>query len=70
MERSGILGADLPSKSPQKLAMNTSRREITPMMKEELEEGRFHHDPLDVGDGIAVLEESIELGVPDFIAKR
>ncbi|KAI1180267.1 hypothetical protein F4777DRAFT_529406 [Nemania sp. FL0916] len=41
----------------------------TPMMAEELEEGRFHPDPLDVGEGIAVLEESVELGVPDVITQ-
>ncbi|KAI1369136.1 hypothetical protein F5Y08DRAFT_325541 [Xylaria arbuscula] len=62
--------ANLPSRSPLKSAKDISRGEITLMMKEELEEGRFHHDPLDVGDGIAVLEESIELGVPDVIAKK
>ncbi|KAI1282530.1 hypothetical protein F5Y07DRAFT_411017 [Xylaria sp. FL0933] len=60
-DQSKSLGASLDS--------NNIQRGITPMMLEELEDGRFHHDPLDVGDGIAVLEESVELGVPDVITK-
>ncbi|KAI1768759.1 hypothetical protein GGR53DRAFT_351430 [Hypoxylon sp. FL1150] len=39
------------------------------MMKEELEEGRFHKGPLEVDHGLAVLEESVVLGVPDFISQ-
>ncbi|KAI8634688.1 hypothetical protein F5Y19DRAFT_121303 [Xylariaceae sp. FL1651] len=41
----------------------------TPMMLEELREGYFHQEPLDVGNGIAVFEESVGLGVPDVIAQ-
>lgn len=39
------------------------------MMREELEEGRFHEGPLEVDHGLAVLEESVGLGVPDFITQ-
>ncbi|KAI1777763.1 hypothetical protein F4818DRAFT_407874 [Hypoxylon cercidicola] len=39
------------------------------MMKEEMEEGRFHEGPLEVDHGLAVLEESVGLGVPDFITQ-
>ncbi len=42
---------------------------LTPMMEEELEEGRFHETPLDVEHGVAVLEESVELGVPDVVTQ-
>jgi len=41
----------------------------TPMMTEELEEGRFHEEPLDVAGGVAVLEESVQLGVPDVVTQ-
>ncbi|KAK5629765.1 hypothetical protein RRF57_005480 [Xylaria bambusicola] len=68
-EKSMFLGASLTSVKPRMLPKDFSRGDITPMMKGEIEEGRFHQDPLHVGDGIAVLEESIELGVPDVITK-
>ncbi|KAI3337439.1 hypothetical protein HD806DRAFT_529003 [Xylariaceae sp. AK1471] len=45
------------------------QKTATPMMEEEQQEGRFHEEPLDVGNGIAVLEESVELRVPDVIAQ-
>ncbi|KAI1310949.1 hypothetical protein F5Y03DRAFT_391945 [Xylaria venustula] len=64
-----LLGASLASLAPQMSGDNDDQRGITPMMMEELEEGRFHDDPLNVRDGVAILEESIELGVPDFITK-
>ncbi|KAI0971785.1 hypothetical protein F4678DRAFT_461151 [Xylaria arbuscula] len=67
--QSVLLGARLNSLTPQVSGENGDQRDITPMMMEELEEGRFHHDPLNVRDGVAILEESIELGVPDFITK-
>ncbi|KAI0389280.1 hypothetical protein F5Y17DRAFT_462898 [Xylariaceae sp. FL0594] len=41
----------------------------TPMMMEELQEGTFHDDPLTVAGGVAVLEESVQLGVPDVITQ-
>lgn len=37
------------------------------MIEEELEEGQFHDTPLTVEHGIAVLEESVESGVPDIV---
>ncbi|KAI0402925.1 hypothetical protein F4802DRAFT_617216 [Xylaria palmicola] len=43
-------------------------RATSPMI-EEREEGRFHEGPLEVREGIAVLEESVELGVPDVITQ-
>jgi hypothetical protein len=39
----------------------------TQMMEEEMEEGRFHECPLDVADGVAMMEESVGLGVPDVM---
>ncbi|KAI5863050.1 hypothetical protein GGS23DRAFT_596818 [Durotheca rogersii] len=42
---------------------------ITQMMREEMEEGRFHGDPLEVDHGVAVLEESVNLAVPDLITQ-
>ena len=39
----------------------------SPMMQNEEEEGRFRPEPLEVEDGLAVLEESVELGVPDVV---
>ncbi|KAI5926437.1 hypothetical protein F4810DRAFT_707518 [Camillea tinctor] len=44
------------------------RDTASPMMVEE-SEGCFHGEPLDVGDGMAVLEESVDLGVPDLISQ-
>lgn len=41
----------------------------TTMMEEEQEEGRFHETPLVVEHGVAVLEESVQLGVPDIITQ-
>ncbi|KAI3343990.1 hypothetical protein F4824DRAFT_494246 [Ustulina deusta] len=64
-----LLGASLASIAPRMSGEDSGQGGITPMRIEELEDGRFHHDPLDVGDGIAVLEESIELEVPDVITK-
>ncbi|KAI0526642.1 hypothetical protein F5B22DRAFT_655765 [Xylaria bambusicola] len=68
-EQSMFLGASLSSVKSRMLSEDFNRGGITPMIKEDIEEGRFHRDPLHVGDGIAVLEESIELGVPDVITK-
>lgn len=41
----------------------------SPMMKHEEEEGKFMPEPLEVEDGVAVLEESVELGVPDVVTQ-
>ncbi|KAI1423849.1 hypothetical protein F5Y12DRAFT_798005 [Xylaria sp. FL1777] len=64
-----LLDASRASIAPQISGEDNGQRDITPMMMEKLQDGHFHHDPLDVGDGIAVLEESVELGVPDVITK-
>ncbi|CAJ2506384.1 Uu.00g005140.m01.CDS01 [Anthostomella pinea] len=46
------------------------RDDVTSMMLEEMEERHFHQEPLEVGDhGVAVLEESLGLGVPDVISQ-
>lgn len=58
-----------PELSDEGSKQSSNQGLATPMMTEELEEGRFHPDPLDVGDGIAVLEESVELGVPDVLTQ-
>lgn len=41
----------------------------TPMMEYERIEGKFTPAPLKVDHGVAVLEESVELGVPDVITQ-
>ena len=41
----------------------------TAMMEYETEEGRFAPAPLQVENGVAVMEESVELGVPDVITQ-
>ncbi|KAI1144204.1 hypothetical protein F5Y05DRAFT_418281 [Hypoxylon sp. FL0543] len=41
----------------------------TPMEKQEMEEGRFHEEPLDVVHGVALLEESVKFGVPDIVTQ-
>ncbi|KAI1500992.1 hypothetical protein F5X99DRAFT_384069 [Biscogniauxia marginata] len=57
----------LPSPTPgEEMAI---RDTATTMMMEESEEGYFHQEPLDVGDGVAILEESVGLGVPDVISQ-
>lgn len=68
-DQSKRTGAGLASTAPELSGEDSNQGLVTPMMIEELEEGRFHPDPLDVGDGIAVLEESIELGVPDVLTQ-
>ena len=41
----------------------------SPMMQHEEEEGKFMPQPLEVEDGVAVLEESVQLGVPDVVTQ-
>lgn len=41
----------------------------SPMMQHEEQEGRFKPEPLEVEDGVAVLEESVQLGVPDVVTQ-
>lgn len=59
--------APLPRSTPEEDAFFQGHP--TAMMEEELEEGRFHETPLDVEYGIAVLEESVEAGVPDVVTQ-
>lgn len=42
---------------------------VTPMMEREDEEHRFMKAPLEVDHGVAMLEESVELGVPDIVTQ-
>ncbi|KAI1641020.1 hypothetical protein F4809DRAFT_637150 [Biscogniauxia mediterranea] len=44
-------------------------RDTASTMMVEESEGCFHREPLDVGDGVAVLEESVDLGVPDIVSQ-
>ncbi|KAI1824838.1 hypothetical protein F4861DRAFT_530736 [Xylaria intraflava] len=71
-DQSRLLRASLDSIMPPIFGTGHDYQEsIAPMTTEELElrEGCFHQEPLDVVDGIAVMEESIELGVPDVITQ-
>jgi hypothetical protein len=43
--------------------------QMTAMMSSEAEQGHFTPAPLQVDRGVAVLEESVELGVPDVITQ-
>ncbi|KAL2075537.1 hypothetical protein VTL71DRAFT_480 [Oculimacula yallundae] len=43
--------------------------DLTPMETNELIQGEFSSEPLEVKDGIAVTEESVELHVADFITQ-
>ncbi|OTB07228.1 hypothetical protein M426DRAFT_85775 [Hypoxylon sp. CI-4A] len=55
----------LPPCTPEEEA--ALREHPTKMMEEEMEEGRFHREPLEVDHGVAILEESVSFGVPDVI---
>lgn len=80
LERTGAFASDFPHRMPTfvhasltRLPPSTSeedaflqyRSPTSPMMEEELEEGHFHESPLEVDHGVAMLEESVELGVAD-----
>ncbi|ORY68418.1 uncharacterized protein BCR38DRAFT_471985 [Pseudomassariella vexata] len=54
----------LPPPSP---AEEAYLHELAPVVEQG---GRFHEEPLEVGDnGVAVMEESVGLGVPDVVAQ-
>lgn len=57
----------LPAQTQQEEMM--LREKLTQMEEEEIQEGRFHKTPLEVADGIAVLEESVEMHVPDVMTQ-
>lgn len=42
---------------------------LTPMEQEELQSHHFNPDPLELPDGVALLEESVELHIPDIITQ-
>ncbi|KAI2615497.1 hypothetical protein GGR54DRAFT_612759 [Hypoxylon sp. NC1633] len=58
-----------PLPSPSTGEQTRLRRCTSRMMKLEMEEGRFHKEPLEVDHGVAVSEESIDLGLPDVITQ-
>jgi hypothetical protein len=69
-EQPRLIGANLTSPASPILDEGVGHEATaTPMMVEELEGVYFHQEPLDVGDGIAVLEESVELAIPDVITQ-
>ncbi|KAI1337825.1 hypothetical protein F5Y15DRAFT_417614 [Xylariaceae sp. FL0016] len=69
-EKVALLKASLtPLPSPSSEEEVSLREHASQMMVEEAQEGVFHEEPLDVGTGMAVLEESVELGVPDVISQ-
>ncbi|KAI1375862.1 hypothetical protein F4677DRAFT_446023 [Hypoxylon crocopeplum] len=57
----------LPPPTPEEQA--SLRKCTTQMMKEEIEEGRFHKEPLEVDHGMAILEENVGLALPDVITQ-
>ena len=65
------LDTPLPHQTDEEVEIMTeeAHRPLTPMEKDEFEEGRFGSLPLEVGDGVAVLEESVELHDADVITQ-
>ncbi|KAI1107195.1 hypothetical protein F4804DRAFT_329484 [Jackrogersella minutella] len=57
----------LPPPGPEELA--TLRKCPSKMMDEEMEEGRFHKEPLEVDRGVAFSEEGVGFGVPDVVTQ-
>ncbi|KAF2994558.1 hypothetical protein E8E14_002664 [Neopestalotiopsis sp. 37M] len=57
----------LPAQTQQEEMMLSEN--LTQMEEEEIQEGRFHKTPLEVATGIAVLEESVEMHVPDVMTQ-
>lgn len=55
----------LPPSTPQEDAF--FHEQPTLMEVQEMEEGRFNGEPLEVVDGVAVLEESVEMHMPDVM---
>ncbi|ETS83935.1 hypothetical protein PFICI_05811 [Pestalotiopsis fici W106-1] len=58
-----------PLPTPTQQEETFFRETLTQMEEQEIEEGRFHKTPLEVADGIAVLEESVEMHVPDVMTQ-
>jgi hypothetical protein len=57
----------LPASTPHEDAF--FHEQPTRMEEEEMEEQRFYEEPLELADGVAVLEESVEMHVPDVITQ-
>ncbi|KAI0178411.1 hypothetical protein BJ166DRAFT_50503 [Pestalotiopsis sp. NC0098] len=60
---------DIPLPAPTPHEETFLRESLTLMEEQEIEEGRFHDTPLEVADGFAILEESVEMHVPDVITQ-
>ncbi|KAK6209090.1 hypothetical protein LQW54_006690 [Pestalotiopsis sp. IQ-011] len=61
--------SDTPLPAPTPHEETFLRESLTLMEEQEIEEGRFHNTPLEVADGVAILEESVEMHVPDVITQ-
>ncbi|KAI2468578.1 hypothetical protein F4781DRAFT_443441 [Annulohypoxylon bovei var. microspora] len=57
----------LPPTLPEEQA--ALREHTTKMMEEEMEEGKFHKEPLEVDHGVAFSEEAVGLGVADVVTQ-
>lgn len=55
--------------SPPSDASGLLGEDATKMEEHEHEEGKFFAQPLEVHNGIAVLEESVEMHVPDLVTQ-
>lgn len=63
------LACTTPLAPPDVVEERFLNESMTPMMAFEEKQGRFTPSPLKVDHGVAVLEESVELGVPDVITQ-
>ncbi|KAI1094491.1 hypothetical protein F5B19DRAFT_499462 [Rostrohypoxylon terebratum] len=57
----------LPSAAPEE--QSVLGEHSTKMMEEEMEEGRFHKEPLEVDHGVAFSEEAVGLGLADIVTQ-
>ncbi|XDG01318.1 hypothetical protein ABKA04_000933 [Annulohypoxylon sp. FPYF3050] len=57
----------LPSAAPEE--QSVLGEHSTKMMDEEMEEGRFHKEPLEVDHGVAFSEEGVGLGLADVVTQ-
>jgi hypothetical protein len=54
------LATDVPLPEMTELELEEARRPLTPMEMDEAEHGWFGSRPLEVRDGVAVMEEGVE----------
>jgi len=66
-------GAELEGIAKAEAALNVDEKleevTLTPMEEKELSGAHFSSQPFEVQDGVALLEESIELHVPDVVTQ-